>query len=411
MKTNEFNASIFKKLSIIAALYLSEGIPYGFIFTTLLVYFRTYGIELKDIGLISLIGLPWSFKALWAPLIDRFGQRWHWIFFAQLILASNIIYLIIKEPNSLSFSIWINLIIFAFAGATQDIAIDAYTIDILEPKEQGIANGVRVAFYRVAVIISGGGLVALSGILNWKGSFYLLIGFILILASLVYFNKNFHISKEFIPPKNKKIINIILSWYLPLKELFLRKNSVIVILFIMFFKFGDNLMQPMIYPFWVDNHFSREEIGFISGVIGVGLTILGSLVGGYLTSLWEIVKALWILGAFQAISNLFYAAAAYYKAERIYVYSASFFESFTSGLGTAAFLAFLMRYCKKRYSATQYAFLSSFFIIGARLAGALSGYAAQHFGYSKFFALTFLASLPAFCLLPFINSAYGKEDK
>ena len=162
------------------------------------------------------------------------------------------------------------------------------------------------------------------------------------------------------------------------------------------------MMSQMVYTFWFDRGFSKEEIGLISGTLGLILTILGSLLGGVLTSRWDIGKSLLLLGGLQAISNLGYAAVAHFNASRYYVYSASFFESFTSGLGTAAFLAFLMRLCKKQFSATQYALLSSLFSIGGRVAPWLGGHAAQSFGYASFFAFTFLIALPAFGLLPFV---------
>src|SRR4030042_3788715 len=137
-------------------------------------------------------------------------------------------------------------------------------------------------------------------------------------------------------------------WYYPLKELLVRKDAIPVMIFILLFKFGDQMITQMVYPFWYDNGFTREEIGLISGTLGMLLTIIGALLGGYLTSKWDIATALWILGAFQAFSTLGYAAASHFGALTYQVYSASMFESFSSGLGTAAFLAFLMRLCKKQ---------------------------------------------------------------
>ncbi len=400
MKLN-LTKETYNKLIIIVALYLSEGLPYGLLFITLAVYFRSHQIELRQIGLISLIGLPWSFKAIWAPLVDRFYQRWHWIVFIQIIIALSLIIFANISISPLSSTIWLILLIIAFAGATQDIAIDAYSIDILEPQEQGIANGVRTASYRIAVVLSGGILIAFSSVIGWKNSFYFIAFIFFILALIICINKAFQKAKIIKNGLDKRA-NILLHWYIPIKELIKRRDSIAVIFFIIFFKFGDAMMGQMVSTFWLDNGFSREEIGLISGTLGMVLTIVGALIGGYFTSKWEVATALWVLGAFQSISNLGYALASYSGALRTYVYCASFFESFTSGLGTAAFLAFLMRLCKKQYSATQYAILSSFFIIGSRVAGALGGITAQSFGYTKFFFITFLASLPAFALLPFV---------
>ncbi|OGF59948.1 MAG: hypothetical protein A2Y62_07850 [Candidatus Fischerbacteria bacterium RBG_13_37_8] len=398
---SKFSFETYKKLAVIGVLYIAEGLPYGFLFLTLSVYFRSYGIELKQIGLISLMGLPWSFKALWSPIVDKYGQRWHWIVATQLLLALGIIIFANIPIATLPVFIWIILLFISFAGATQDIAVDAYSIDILESHEQGVANGVRTAFYRVAVIISGGGLIAVSSLIEWKYSFYFIAALFIFIALVISLNKDFH-QPKIIKKVEQQKSNFLMLWYYPLKELLVRKDAIPVMIFILLFKFGDQMMTQMVYPFWYDNGFTREEIGLISGTLGMLLTIIGALLGGYLTSKWDIATALWILGAFQAFSNLGYAAASHFGALTYQVYSASMFESFSSGLGTAAFLAFLMRLCKKQYSATQYALLSSIFVIGARLSGALGGYCAQYFGYTNFFIITFFVSLPAFALLPFV---------
>lgn len=427
MSESKINKETYRKLIIIGALYLGEGFPYGFLYTTLSYYFRTYGIELKHIGLISLIGLPWSFKAFWAPMVDRFGQRWHWIASMQTIMAIQIILIAHLDIANLPMMLWVTLLIFSFAGATQDIAIDAYTIDILEPHEQGIANGIRNTTFRIAAIISGGALVAFSGLLEkkfpsflsnikslfvsyrinnlgapgWTIPFYFLAMLIFILAVSVVLLKGFHVPKAVKLQESAKK-NFYLYWYYPLKELFSRSYVIPVLFFILFFKLGDQLMSQMVPAFWYDRGFSKEEYGLISGTAGIILTIFGALVGGILTTRWDVGKALWILGGFQAISNLGYASVAYFDASRYYMYSASAFESFTAGLGTGAFLAFLMRLCKKQFSATQYALLSSLFSIGGKIAPWLGGYAAQAMGYAQFFLLTFIAALPAFALLPFV---------
>lgn len=396
-----FTIETYKKLSVIAFLYLSEGLPYGLLFITLSVYFRSHSIELAQIGLISLVGLPWSFKAIWSPIIDRFYQRWQWIVLMQLVIALCILFFANIHIAMLPFSLWLILIIIAFAGATQDIAIDAYSIDILAPNEQGVANGVRTAAYRIAVLLSGHLLIAISSYIEWENSFYLLSFILIVMSAIISLNKGFKIPRVQKHTINNKS-NILLYWYMPIKELISRKSAIPVLLFIILFKFGDSMMGQMVSTFWLDNGFSRKEIGLISGTLGMALTITGALLGGYFTSRLEIPTSLWVLGAFQSISNLGYALASHLGAAKAYVYFASFFESFTSGLGTAAFLAFLMRLCKKQFSATQYAVLSSFFIIGSRIASALGGITAQTFGYTYFFIITFLASLPAFALLPFV---------
>jgi PAT family beta-lactamase induction signal transducer AmpG len=152
-----------------------------------------------------------------------------------------------------------------------------------------------------------------------------------------------------------------------------------------------------------------KEIGLISTTLGIGASILGSLLGGLLTSKWGIFHALWSLGLVQALSNLGYAATAYYDGGRVAIYSASLLESFTGGLGTAAFLAFLMRICEKERAATEYALLSAIFGLARSVSGAFSGWGATRFGYASYFSATFLLALPAFALLPWVRSWVDEE--
>jgi len=175
-----------------------------------------------------------------------------------------------------------------------------------------------------------------------------------------------------------------------------------IVLFTLLFKVGDAMMGSMISPFWVDQGFTRTEIGLVSGTFGAGATIVGSMVGGFLTSYWGIARGLWVLGGFQALSNLGYWVAALPGMWRYTTYLASIGESFTGGMGSAAFMAFLMSLCDKRFSATHYAFFSFLFGFSRSIAGFLGGLGAAHFGYAHFFFYTFLAALPAFALLPWV---------
>jgi PAT family beta-lactamase induction signal transducer AmpG len=182
-----------------------------------------------------------------------------------------------------------------------------------------------------------------------------------------------------------------------------------IFLFVLTFKLGDASMGPMVKPFWVDRGLSVEEIGTVSTTVGAILTVLGALLGGAVTSRWGIFHGLWTLGLLQAVSNLGYAAAAALGAGRVGIYSASMCESFTGGLGTAAFLAFLMHICDKRRAATEYALLSALFGLTRSLAGTFSGWGTEQIGYANYFALTFLLSFPAFALLPWVKS-WAEDD-
>jgi len=182
-----------------------------------------------------------------------------------------------------------------------------------------------------------------------------------------------------------------------------RPGAIGVFLFVLTYKLGDASMGPMVKPFWIDRGLSVTEIGLVSTTLGVALSILGALCGGAFTSRFGVFRGLWVLGLAQAFSNLGYAAAAATDSGRAGIYAASAVESFSGGLGTAAFLAFLMRACQKEQAATQYALLSALFNLTRTVANMASGFGAERLGYAAFFAFTFALSFPAYLLLPWVR--------
>jgi len=397
------------KYCIVALLYFSEGLPFGLINNLLSVYFRVRKVSLEEIGLLSLLGLAWSVKILWAPLVDRFGRRYFWIFPTQLGVALFCAILALLDPVSEKALFWLALAGICLASATQDIAGDAYTIDILEEKELGPANGIRSASYRVALITSGGVLVMLSDTLGWPFTFIAAAVIMVVLALAVMGLAAFHQRRPVISAP----LHLWEQYVDPIKRLFQRPNFWWAVLFILFFKVGEAMLVAMANPFWIDRGFTPGEIGFAVGTLGTLASIVGAIAGGTLTARWGIIKALWMLGAVQATASLGYTLASLPLAPSFSIYFAALLESLAIGLATAAFLSFLMKLCDKRFSATHYAFLSILFGLGRSLAGVLSGYSAVFLGYPVFFFATFLlglAPLPLLlCLRPTVNYVPEKE--
>ncbi|MBW1917253.1 MAG: MFS transporter [Deltaproteobacteria bacterium] len=389
-----------RKLLVVAVLYFAEGVPYGFINITLSVYFRTQGMPLEQIGFLSILGLAWSLKVLWSPLVDRYGTRAGWMAPAQVVISLCMVAITGFEVSPAPWSFWALIALLCTASATQDLAIDAYTIDLLETRELGVANGVRIGAYRVALIASGGGLVMLSAALGWPATFIGVAVMMAALALTVIIFRPFHQPRPLHLKANPAASQGQL--WAAIQGIGRLPQIWAIILFTLLFKVGDAMMGTMISPFWVDQGFSRTEIGLVSGTFGAGATIVGSMIGGLLTSRWGIARGLWVLGAFQALSNLGYWIAALPGMWRYTTYLASIGESFTGGMGSAAFMAFLMSLCDKRFSATHYAFFSFLFGFSRSIAGFLGGLGAAHFGYAHFFFYTFLAALPAFALLPWV---------
>jgi PAT family beta-lactamase induction signal transducer AmpG len=382
-----------RKLFWVSVLYFAEGFPFGVAIDNLPVYFRLHGVSLTEIGLMSLLGAPWTLKVLWAPLVDRFGTRQRWFVSCLATLALVMAVLPLFNPSAPTIWLWGVLILLTTASATQDIAIDAYTIGMLAPGEEGIANGVRVSAYRVALIASGGGLVILAGSLGWAASF--LLGASILAGLAVFAGRSPAVRVPASDPQQ--------NWFAPLVRWLQRPGAPMVFLFVLTYKLGESSMGPMIKPFWVDRGLTVEEIGLISTTLGVGASIMGALTGGTLTTRWGIFRALWVLGLIQATSHLGYAAVAQFDLGRPGIYAASLCESFAAGLATAAFLAFLMHVCDKRRAATEYALLSAIFGFTRSVAGGFSGWGTTHLGYAAYFGVTFLLALPAFALLPWVK--------
>ena len=384
-----------KKLAWISILYFAEGLPLGIFYDVLPVYFRQQQVSLDTIGSMFFLTLPWSIKVLWSPLVDRFGRRRTWVTLCCAIMASVTFSVPLFDASNPTLILWLLLLGLTLASATQDIAIDAYTIGLLSKGEEGVANGFRVALYRVALMLGGGGTMFLVEPLGWTWIFILIALAFVALGIIAWAAPEVPVVHK--PPR---------EWAKQFWGFLSRRGSIAVFLFIVTYKLGDLVMGPMVKPFWVDQGMTPKEIGTVSTIFGVIMSVSGAMLGGLFTTRYGIFKGLWVLGLTQALSNLGYAAVAGFGLGRPYLYSASLFESFTAGLGTAAFLAFLMRICDKDQAATQYALLSALFGL-TRFFGGFSGTGAQLLGYPAFFALTFLLALPAYALLPWVRRWVG----
>ncbi|MEO8602258.1 MAG: MFS transporter, partial [bacterium] len=393
-----------RKLAWVGLLYFAEGMPFGVVKDILPVWFRIHGASLETIGYLSLFGLPWTLKVLWSPLVDRYGERRSWITGCLAVLAAGTAALAPLDPAAPTLTLWALLLVITVASATQDVAIDAYTIGFIAPGEEGEANGIRVSTYRVALIVSGGGFVLLAPWLGWRVVFLVAAAVFALLAGAVR-----GAPRIVVPASARR------DWREPMKRWLLRSGAGAVFAFVLLYKLGDAAMGPMIKPFWIDRGLGVGEIGLVSSSLGVLATIAGALVGGRLTDRWGIWHALLWLGLAQAASNLGYASVAWLNPPlptmavgslsealsailepgRGLIYAASMIESFSSGLGSAAFMAFLMHVCDKEHAAVQYAALSAVFALSRDVAGAISGAATVWLGYASYFAFTFLLAFPA----------------
>jgi PAT family beta-lactamase induction signal transducer AmpG len=389
-----------KVLFWIAVLYFAEGLPFGIAYDVWPVFFRVHGVSLREIGLMSLLSLPWTWKLLWAPLVDRYGSRQHWITACLFVLGATTLLIMPQDASNPSFLMWSLLLLFTTASATQDIAIDAYAVDVSNPDNIGSINGTRVSAARVALFVGGGGFLILADYTGWDLLWVALAVVFFIFAGVAWLSPRVPLEAS----ERHRVLAPVLTWLL-------RWEMVPVVLFVLLFKVGDSTLGRMVKPFWVDRGYSLTEIGSISVTLGTVLTILGALAGGWIVNRIGIFRSLLWLGLAQLVSNVGYVVVAAVDLPRESIYVASMIESFTQGLGTAAFLSFLMNLCDKEHAATQYAILSALFALTRDVAGAFTGIGVESLGYAVFFTITTALALPALALLPLIRSSIREGDE
>ena len=402
------NLSRSLKFLVVGVLYFAEGVPFGFVYTTLAYFLRSRGVPLEQIGILSLLGLAWSLKVLWSPLADRFGSRAAWLVPAQVLVILSMLGLAYVASGPVTLAFWVLVGVLCLASATQDLAVDAYTIDLLDTEELGMANGIRIGAYRVGLIAAGGGVLILSDLVGWSATF---VGVAIIMAALaltVIAFSPFHMARPEIAraQKGKGFSQIKES----VRGLMAHPHMGAIIIFILTYKAGDAFLGAMVSPFWRDMGFSGTQFGMASIIMGKIPAIAGGFLGGAITARWGISRALWVLGIFQAFSILGYWAAALPGAWHYTIYLATLGDNLAGQMGSAAFMAFLMCLCDKRFSASHYAFLSMLFGLSGRLCGYIGGWAAAYLGYATFFFLSFLVAWPAFALLPWILPVIRKIE-
>jgi PAT family beta-lactamase induction signal transducer AmpG len=376
--------------ALAGVLYFSEGLPYGIINELAPVYLRINHVRLEEIALLSSVGLPWTLKVFWAPLVE-FGTYRRWIAGALLVLTILMASLAVLSPVSPIF--WIVLIALAVASATQDIAVDAFTIRATPSDMLGPVNSLRVMAYRAAIMVGGGGLAALAGYAGWSAAFYTAAA---LTAGLLAFT-------FFVVPDDRAEKSQRPGFFDDLSQWLTRPRAGAIVAMVLLYRLGEFAIVPMIKPYWVDRGYSVTEIGTITTVVGVTVSVAGAVLGGLFISRFGLYSGMLWLGLSQVVSNIGYGVVSSAGAGRWAIYAAAVLENLGFGLGTAAFLAFLMSVCDKKRAATEYALLTALFGVTRSLMGSASGWLAHHMGYAPYFWLTVALGVPALFLLPTIR--------
>lgn len=389
-----------RKMAALLLLGFASGLPLLLIGSTLKTWMTLEKVDLGAIGWFSLASLPFSFKFLWSPFLDRFtlpflGRRRGWLILTQIALIFAIALLGLQQPKQALQLVAINAIVIAFLSATQDIATDAYRTDVLTNLELGAGAAVSTLGYRIGMIAAGSLALMLADRMPWSSVYLIMAG---IMAIGIFATLLAPEPQETSPPASLADAVI-----LPLGEFFQRQGvlyGVLILLFITLYKLGDALLSNMATPFLVTIGFTKTDIGAIQLGMGLIANIVGALLGGSILSKIGINRSLWVFGVLQAVSNLAYFFLSLVGKNYQVMVLAINIEQFCGGLGTTAFVAFLMSLCNQRFSATQYALLSSLMAVSRDILAAPGGEIVKSTSWSMFFLISIFAALPGLMLLP-----------
>jgi MFS transporter, PAT family, beta-lactamase induction signal transducer AmpG len=398
-----------RKMAAVLLLGFSSGLPLYLTNRTLQAWMTVEGVDLTTIGLFSLVTLPYSLKFLWAPLFDRYvppflGRRRGWLVITQVGLLLAIAAMGFQDPQRTLQLLAFNTVLIAFFSASQDTVFDGYRVDVLDEREMGAGAALGVLGYRVAMLVVGSVAFILADRMPWS-TVYLLISVLMLVGIAAAIWAPEPVIHEARPQTLGEAV------VKPFAEFFQRTGPLwgpVLLLFVIFYQLPDRFGQTMVTPFLLQIGFSQTEIGAIQGGIGLAATIVGVMIGGGIIASLGINRSVWLFFALQLLSNLAYYWIAQAGASRGRLVVAIIIENVSGGLVTAVFVAFMMTLCSRRFSATQYALLSSLMAAARDVLVAPAGGVAEATGWPTYFLLTVAVGLPALLLLPFV-APWGAE--
>jgi PAT family beta-lactamase induction signal transducer AmpG len=388
----------------------ASGLPLALSSATLFFWLAETGIALATIGLFALVGTPYNLKFFWAPFIDRvrlpvltqiLGRRRSWMLLIQLGLMASIAILGFSQPELTPVITAISALSVAFFSASQDIVIDAYRIEILDRDEQGAGAAMTQAGYRLGAIAAGAGALFLAEQLDWSIVYAVMAVLVLVgmIAAILAPDPDKRNPLILEVQKETGFRSMIVD---PFVEFFQRNKpttAIIILAFILLYKFGDAYAGVMAYPFYYEMGFTKSEIATVSKIFGVIATVIGVFVGGVIVKRYGIMKSLLGCGILQMLSNLMYAAQSIAGHDVQFLYFTIGIENLSGGMGSAAFVAYLSVLCNVAYTGTQFALFTSFMAFGRTILSASSGWVVELTGWFDFFLISTIVALPGLLLL------------
>jgi|TARA_B100001059_G_scaffold79923_1_gene77786 PAT family beta-lactamase induction signal transducer AmpG len=396
---NVIGALLNRRMLICVMTGLASGMPLYLLIQLVPAWLRAADVSLAEIGLFALVGLPYTWKFLWAPLMDRIalplGRRRGWMLVAQIGLVLSIGALGYIDPLHETALVAVFASVIAFLSATQDVAIDAYRREILPDEELGIGNAIHVQAYRIASLVPGSLSLILADLLPWVWVFWITAAFMgvgIVLSLSVTEPENFS-------PQPKTFRESLIK---PFSEYFQRvgwRTAALALFFMVAYKLGDNMATALATPFYLDLGFSMTEIGLVAKHAALWPAIAGGLLGGVFMLRLGINRALWVFGLVQMISILGFAWLASVGPALWLLAVVIAFEYLGVGLGTAAFTAFIARESSKAFAATQFALFTALAALPRSLANAVTGFIVEETGWVIFFCLCTLLAIPGMVTL------------
>jgi PAT family beta-lactamase induction signal transducer AmpG len=423
MRTWLDSLRIYREPRLIAILFMgfSSGLPLPLTFATLSFWLSEAGVSRTAIGLFVLVGFSYNYKFLWSPLLDqvplpwltrRLGRRRGWALAIQLCLIPAIFLLGQTDPAAdLTATAGIAVLV-AFLSASQDIVIDAYRIEVLRPEEQGAGAAATQWGYRFGLLAAGAGALYAAAAWSWAAAYAVMAALVLVGVAAVL------LAPEPAVPARARVDRAASAdrpreWLrravvLPFKDLVQRRGWLLILVFVVLYKFGEALAGVMSNPLYRELGFSKEEVASVAKLVGFFATLGGVALGGALVARWGLYRSLLVGGILQMLSNLMYVAQVLAGHDVAMLAVSIFAENFTNGMGSAAFVAYLSSLCSAAFTATQYAVFSSVAALPTRLLTAPAGWMVDTLGWIPFFLVSTALAVPGLLILLWLMRRDGR---
>lgn len=398
-----------RRIAAFLLLGLASGLPYNLTDSTLQAWLKDTGVSNTDIGILSLIGLAYTAKPLWAPLLDRYslpwlGRRRGWILLFQFALAGALVWLAFHGPEGGLIGFAMAALVLAALSASQDIVIDAYRTDAARAEERGPAATAANLGYRTASYFALAGALVLADQVGWRVTYLVMAGVMLAFGAATIWAPE----PEANPPPPRTLQSAIVD---PLRQLLGRDGALVLIIALVLYKVGDAFALKLFTPFLMDAGFSLTEIGIATKSVMLAANIAGAIAGGLWIVRLGLLRALLLFGALQALTNLAYMAVSVAGHDMAVMVAAVAVDNFFGAMGNTALVVFVMALCDARYSAFQYALLSALAVLPRNVLGVPAGYLADGIGWTSFYLVTFFTALPGLWMMWWLRERIRPLDR